>query len=154
MDLILWRHADAQDGDNDMARALTAKGRKQADKMATWLRARLPAKTRILVSPAVRALQTADALELDYEVIANIAPGAIGVQILSASGWPDANGTVLVVGHQPTLGEAAGLLLFDETDGEGRALSLKKGGLLWLTNRVRGSHPQTVLKAAMSPELA
>ncbi len=154
MDLILWRHADAQDGENDMARALTAKGRKQADKMAAWLHARLPAKTRILVSPAVRALQTADALKLDYEVVANIAPGAIGVQILSAAGWPDASGTVLVVGHQPTLGEAAGLLLFDETDGEGRALSLKKGGLLWLTNRVRGSHPQTVLKAAMSPELA
>jgi phosphohistidine phosphatase len=53
------------------------------------------------------------------------------------------------VGHQPTLGEAASLLLFGET----RALNIKKGGLLWLTNRVRGDQPQTVLKAAMTPEL-
>lgn len=150
MDLILWRHADAQDGEQDMARALTAKGRKQAQQMAAWLHARLPKNLRILVSPAVRALQTADALELEYEVIANIAPDAAGVEILSAAGWPDATGTVLLVGHQPTLGEAASLLLFGET----RALNIKKGGLIWLTNRVRGSQPQTILKAAMTPELA
>jgi len=150
MDLILWRHADAQDGEADMSRELTAKGRKQAQQMATWLRARLPETTRILVSPAVRALQTADALELDYQVVANLAPGAVGEQVLSAAGWPDASGTVLLVGHQPTLGDAASLLMFGET----RGLSIKKGGLLWLTNRVRGSQPQTVLKAAMTPELA
>jgi phosphohistidine phosphatase len=150
MDLILWRHADAQDGEVDMTRALTAKGHKQAQKVAVWLRTRLPEKTRILVSPAVRAMQTADALELDYELVANIAPGAAGVQILSAAGWPDATGAVLLVGHQPTLGEAASLLLFGETS----AMNIKKGGLLWLTNRVRGSQPQTILKAAMTPELA
>jgi len=150
MDLILWRHADAQDGENDMLRALTAKGRKQAEHMAHWIRERLPEKSRILVSPAVRALQTADALKLDYEVIANIAPGALGEQVLSVSGWPEARGCVLLVGHQPTLGEAASLLLFGET----RALNIRKGGVLWLTNRVRGSQPQTILKAAMSPELA
>jgi phosphohistidine phosphatase len=57
---------------------------------------------------------------------------------------------VLVVGHQPTLGQAAAMLLF----GEERELSLKKGGLVWLTNRVRRDERQTVLKAAMSPELA
>ena len=34
MDLILWRHADAQDGSPDMERALTAKGLKQAELMA------------------------------------------------------------------------------------------------------------------------
>jgi phosphohistidine phosphatase len=149
MDLILWRHADAQDGEPDLSRPLTAKGHKQAQQMATWLRARLPETTRILVSPAVRTRQTADALELDYEVIANIAPGAIGEHVLSEAGWPDAAGTVLLIGHQPTLGDVASLLLFGET----RGMSIKKGGLLWLTNRVRGSQPQTVLKAAMTPEL-
>lgn len=149
MDLILWRHADAQDGDNDMARALTAKGHKQADKMAHWLRQQLPEKTRILVSPAVRAVETAEALELAYILTPNIAPGALGEQVLSVAGWPDAHGCVLLVGHQPTLGEAASLLLFGET----RGLNIKKGGVVWLTNRVRGSQPQTILKAAMSPEL-
>ena len=148
MELILWRHADAQDGENDMARELTAKGRKQATIIANWLRGRLPEMTRILVSPAARAIQTADALDMEYEVIADIAPGALGERALSAAGWPDARGCVLLVGHQPTLGEAASLLLFGET----RAMNLKKAGLLWLTNRVRGGQTQTILKAAMSPE--
>lgn len=149
MDLILWRHADAQDGSPDMERALTAKGVKQAQEMAVWLSSRLPKNTRILVSPAVRAYQTANALGRDYEIVPEISPGADGVHILGAAGWPDASGTVLVVGHQPTLGDAASILLFGET----RPLSIKKAGLLWLTNRVRGSQPQTVLKAAMTVEM-
>ncbi|HNA28716.1 MAG TPA: histidine phosphatase family protein [Thiobacillaceae bacterium] len=149
MDLILWRHADARDGVPDMERALTDKGQKQARSMADWLLPRLPGDARILVSPATRAISTADALGRDYEVVPEIAPGADGVHVLAAAGWPDASGTVLVVGHQPTLGEAACLLLF----GEARPLSMKKAGVLWLTNRVRGNQPQTVLKAAMTVEM-
>jgi phosphohistidine phosphatase len=149
MDLILWRHADAQDGGPDMKRALTDKGLKQAEQMAAWLAPRLPGETRILVSPAVRAYQTANALGRDYETVEEIAPGADGVHVLAAAGWPDAGGTVLVVGHQPTLGEAASLLLF----GESSPLVIKKAGLIWLTNRVRGSQPQTVLKAALTVEM-
>lgn len=149
MDLILWRHADAQDGSPDMERALTDKGLDQAKRMAAWLNTRLPKATRLLVSPAVRARQTADALARAYETVAEIAPGADAVHVLAAAGWPDAKGCVLVVGHQPTLGEAASLLLF----GEARPLSIKKAGLLWLTNRVRGGHPQVVLKAAMTVDL-
>jgi phosphohistidine phosphatase len=150
MDLILWRHADAFDGVPDMQRALTAKGSKQAKDVAKWLNARLPADARILVSPAVRAQQTAEALERPFQTVAELAPGADATAILLASGWPEGAGTVLVVGHQPTLGQAAAMLLF----GEERELSLKKGGLVWLTNRVRRDERQTVLKAAMSPELA
>lgn len=149
MDLILWRHADARDGGPDMERPLTAKGVKQAEQMAAWLAPRLPKDTRILVSPAVRAYQTANALGRNYETVSEIAPGADGVHVLAAAGWPDARGTVLVVGHQPTLGEAASLLLFDEA----HPLSIKKAGLVWLTNRVRGNQPQTVLKAALTVEM-
>lgn len=149
MDLILWRHADARDGTPDLERPLTDKGHKQARAMADWLLERMDKHTRIVVSPAVRAYQTANALGRDYETAVEIAPGADGVHVLAAAGWPDTRGTVLVVGHQPTLGEAASLLLF----GEARPLSIKKGGVLWLTNRVRGNAPQTVLRAAMSVEL-
>jgi phosphohistidine phosphatase len=149
MDLILWRHADALDGEPDMARALTEKGRKQAEKMAAWLRQRLPANTLVLVSPAVRALQTADALGEDYKVLAELAPGADGVHVLGAAGWPDAAAAALVVGHQPTLGEAAHILLC----GAAGDLSIKKGGVLWLSNRVRGGTPRTFIRAAMTAEL-
>lgn len=149
MDLILWRHADARDGGPDMERPLTAKGLQQAERMAEWLRPRLHKATRILASPAIRAIQTANALGGDYETVTEIAPGADGVHVLAAAGWPDAGGAVLLVGHQPTLGEAASLLLFGET----RPMSIKKAGVLWLTNRVRGSQPETVLKAAMTVDL-
>lgn len=149
MDLILWRHADAQDGAPDLERALTAKGRKQAEWVAAWLNERMPKGARVLVSPAVRTRQTADALERPYEVVPDLAPGADATHLLAAAGWPDGEGTVLVVGHQPSVGEVASMLLFGET----LAMSVKKGGLLWLTNRVRGSQPQTVLKAAMTPEM-
>ena len=41
MDLILWRHAEAEEGDNDLARELTPKGEKQAARVAEWLLQRL-----------------------------------------------------------------------------------------------------------------
>lgn len=153
MDLILWRHADALDGGPDMKRALTEKGLRQAEQMAAWLAPRLPKETRVLVSPAVRAYQTANALGRDYETVEEISPGADGVHVLAAAGWPDAEGTVLLVGHQPTLGEAASLLLFGDSGSASRPISIKKAGLIWLTNRVRGNQPQTLLKAAMTIEM-
>ena len=38
MNLILWRHAEAEDGVPDLERGLTDKGRRQADAAARWLR--------------------------------------------------------------------------------------------------------------------
>jgi len=149
MDLILWRHADAQDGVPDMSRPLTAKGRKQAERMAAWLKPRLPEGCRILASPALRAVQTADALGLDYALSDKVSPGVDATALLTAAGWPDAAEPVLLVGHQPSLGLACGLLLC----GEERELSIKKGAVVWLSNRVRGNTPQTVLKAVMTPEM-
>jgi len=152
MDLILWRHADAQEGGGelpDMDRELTAKGRKQAVEMGRWLDAHLPKEARILASPAVRAQQTAAGLGRRFETVKSIAPGADPTTILAASDWPDASGIVVVVGHQPTLGMAAAMLLF----GEPVALTIKKGGFFWLTNRTRRGERQVVLRAAMAPEL-
>ena len=57
MDLILWRHAEAhviKEGQSDLDRGLTAKGERQAARMADWLSQRLAQGTRVLVSPAVR----------------------------------------------------------------------------------------------------
>jgi phosphohistidine phosphatase SixA len=62
MDLILWRHADAEDAIPDLTRNLTTKGDRQAKRMAGWLRVHLPKQARILSSPANRSRQTADAL--------------------------------------------------------------------------------------------
>ena len=71
MDLILWRHAEAQEwtqGCDDMARRLTSRGEKQAARMAGWLDRQLPDNTRILVSPARRTEQTASALGRKFKI--------------------------------------------------------------------------------------
>ena len=76
MELILWRHADAEEGGTDLERRLTAKGRKQAARMAEWLRRRLPEKFSVLSSPARRAKETAEALEESFEIFPELGPGA------------------------------------------------------------------------------
>jgi phosphohistidine phosphatase len=148
MDLILWRHAEAVDGAPDMARKLTPKGEKQAKETAAWLKARLPKETRILVSPAQRALQTVQALSGEFEVVKEIAPGSSAAAVLAAAGWPDSKSTVLVVGHQPTLGMVAAMLIA----GEPMPWSVRKSGVWWLSHRVRGEEPQTVIRAVMAPD--
>ena len=149
MDLILWRHAEAVDGMPDMARKLTVKGEKQAREMAQWLRPRLPKHTRIIVSPAQRTLQTVKALSEEFEILRDLAPGASPTAILAAAQWPDRADAVLVVGHQPTLGMVAATLIA----GEPIPWSIKKGGLWWLSHRVRGEQPQVVLRAVVAPYL-
>jgi len=140
---------DAVDGLPDMERELTTKGHKQAAQIAAWLNARLPKNAVILVSPAKRAQQTAEALGRPFETVKKIAPGADAMNVVLAAGWPDAGGCVVLVGHQPSLGQAAALLL----SGIESNFSIKKGGLWWLTNRVRQATQQTMVRAVMTPEL-
>ena len=149
MDLILWRHAEAEEGGPDLARALTGKGRKQAARVAEWLVQRLPAKFSVLASPAKRAQQTAQALEAKIKTVERLAPGASVSDVLQAAGWPGGDGVVLVVGHQPDLGAVVAHLLAGAKD----SWSIKKGGLWWLRNRSRDEGEQTVVRAVVSPEL-
>jgi phosphohistidine phosphatase len=149
MDLILWRHADAEDGAPDLERKLTDKGHKQAKQMAAWLREHMPDGTRVLVSPAARAQQTARALTDKFETVQAIEPGAAPEVVLTAAGWPQARHAALVVGHQPTLGEVAALLI----SGEPVEWSLKKGAIAWLSGRHRDHSWDVVLRAALSPDL-
>jgi phosphohistidine phosphatase len=148
MDLILWRHAEAEPGEPDVGRRLTAKGIKQAERMATWLDSHLPDTTRVLVSPADRAQQTALALKRKFRVVPELAPGASAAEVLRVAGWPDAREPVLIIGHQPTLGECAASLLA----GEQRAWSVRKAAVWWLSKRVRDDTASVVLKVVIGPD--
>jgi len=148
MELILWRHAEAHDGSPDMERELTGKGHKQADKMATFLRARLPEDTRILVSPAKRTQQTARALTKHFHTEEVLSPGATAKEILDTIGWPDLDSTVLIVGHQPVLGQIAAMLLANSASG----FSVKKGSVWWLGRHTSEGDYQTNLRLAIAPE--
>ena len=149
MDLLLWRHADAEDASPDAARALTRKGVKQAAEIAAWLKPRLPRGTHILVSPAKRAQQTAEALNLPFTTERRVGLQAGVADVIAAAHWPEGRTAVLVVGHQPTLGQLAALLLA----GEEASWTVKKGALWWFSNRVRDDEIQTVLRTVISPDL-
>ncbi|NIE86192.1 MULTISPECIES: phosphohistidine phosphatase SixA [Burkholderia] len=151
MHLILWRHAEAEDyAASDLARQLTARGRRDAQAVAKWLKLRLESSAVILASPAVRTVQTVEALTDQYRTVRELAPGGGVAEVLAAAGWPEGIApTVVVVGHQPTLGAVAARLLAGSDD----SWSLKKGGLIWLQSRSREGGGQASLRAALSPEL-
>ncbi|MFZ4551183.1 MAG: SixA phosphatase family protein [Aquabacterium sp.] len=167
MDLILWRHAQAEDlaldealsaeqGDvtihidpaKDLARRLTSKGERQAERMAEWLNQRLPEGTRILVSPAQRTQQTALALGRPFKMVKSLNPLASVDDLLRAAKWPTGREPVLIVGHQPILGMLAARLL----TGNDFALSIKKGAVWWLRSRVRDGVAQVTLHAVQGPD--
>jgi phosphohistidine phosphatase len=155
MDLILWRHAEAFEmraAQDDLDRALTPKGERQAQRVAAWLNRQLPASTKVLASPARRAQQTAAALDRKFKTVPALAPEATVDALLQAVRWPEAREPVLVVGHQPVLGLTAAYLL----SGQAQAWTVRKGGLWWLRAREREGReglPQVLLHAAVSPEL-
>ena len=149
MELILWRHAEAEDGTPDSARKLTPHGVKQAQAVAEWLTPRLPKTTRIIVSPTKRTRQTADALTAKFEIIEDLGPGASAKTILAVAKWPDAKGTVVVVGHQPTLGEAAALIL----SGKAGEWNMKKGAVWWFSYKEKDGSAVVNLRASISPDM-
>ncbi len=144
MDLILWRHAEAEDSFPDLSRKLTEKGRRQADKTAAFLRQHLPPDARILVSPATRTQQTAAALTDKFTTVPAIAPGASPHAVLQAARWPEKDETVLIVGHQPTLGAVAAELLGCVP------LRIRKSGLWWLS--LTEGNDETILRLAITPD--
>ena len=154
MDLILWRHAEAIDlelvGD-DMERTLTPRGEKQAARMATWLDRQLPDGAKVYTSPAVRAEQTVKALGRKFKVQSALAPLATVDQLLELVQWPHGKGCVLVVGHQPTLGQVLSKLL-GLSDAE---CVVKKGSVWWLRYRERDREDgaKTVVVTVQTPEL-
>jgi phosphohistidine phosphatase len=152
MNLILWRHAEAEDANRggDLARELTKRGRRQAKQMAHWLNEHLEGDWRIVVSPAVRTLQTVEPLQRKYEVSQALSTGTLPERLLRETGWPDAGGNVLAVGHQPTLGEVAALLL----NGEEGGVAIRKGAIWWFVTRSREGKMETTLKTVLEPDQA
>lgn len=154
-DLILWRHAEAEDlidnedaGGNDLSRRLTPKGEKQAARMAAWLQHRLPEDTRVWSSPAVRTEQTVLALGRKYRLSDQLRPEAGPDDLLELLQWPQLRHPALIVGHQPTLGRVVARLLgLSEAD-----CSVRKGAVWWLRQRERHGVLQTVIVTVQTPE--
>ncbi len=134
-DLILWRHAEAEESSAsglDTDRELTRQGRKDAAKMASWLKRHLPANTIVLVSPARRCQETAAALaeisEVEIRTVDFLSINHSAETILNEIALMADAKTLLIVGHQPTLGYLiAGWLRMQDS-----ACVVKKGSVWWL----------------------
>jgi phosphohistidine phosphatase len=149
MDLILWRHAEAEVGEPDDDRVLTSKGHRQAWKMGEWLDRNLPNTCRILVSPTRRTVQTAEALGRKFKIHPGLAPDASVEGILAVVNWPESREPVLVVGHQPTLGKAAAWIL----TGHELDWTIRKSTALWIAQKDRSDSATNYLKAVMAPDM-
>lgn len=147
MNLVLWRHAEAHPGYPDSDRPLTAAGVRQAAATAQWLASRLPAQYQVIASPALRAQQTARALTAAFRTDNAVGTAASPDQILQTVAWPYGDETVIVVGHQPTLGAVAALALTGKTYG----WAMATGALWWLAREEHGR--ETLLRAALAPDL-
>ncbi|MBU6224428.1 MAG: phosphohistidine phosphatase SixA [Burkholderiales bacterium] len=156
MDLILWRHADAEmasEGEDDLSRQLTPKGEKQAIRMATWLDRHLPEGARILVSPAIRTEQTAKALNRKYKLRDELVPDSTAQDVLDLIKWdvekgPQGRGPLLIVGHQPYLGEIVAKLLGMQAE----SCAIRKGAVWWMRSRLRETQPETLLLNVINPD--
>lgn len=153
MDLLLWRHAEAYDASDDqpddLKRPLTPRGIKQAQRMAKWLDQHLPDGVRILCSPALRCESTAAALGRKYKLCPELKPEGDPQALLELAQWPDARAPVLIIGHQPTLGFVAAQLL----QAPGHTLSIRKGSVWWLRNRVKMDAQTTLVHCVQSPDM-
>lgn len=164
--IIIWRHAEAEqagvaNAEYDVMRQLTGKGKTQAKRMARWLKQHLPKGTIVLSSPAIRALQTAEALSYKIQTHDNLKPSASLVDVLQVlnqvqSSQSNKHQHVLIVGHQPWLGQLVSFL-FEQSLNENTEsnrmptynnTSIKKGAVWWLRLRSHdiSSHPNLCYK--------
>lgn len=159
MNLLLWRHAEAEEADEgdsaalDLVRPLTTRGQRDARHIAHWLDKFLPGKTHILVSPALRAQQTVHTLKRRFVTVDALAPGRSVEELLAAAQWPEAKAPVLIVGHQPTLGLAAAWLLGAQGRGAAptQGWAMRKGAVWWLRRRVRHGAAEVVMVSVRAP---
>jgi phosphohistidine phosphatase len=153
MELILWRHAEAEEareGQADIDRALTARGEQQAQRVGAWLNRQLAPGTLVLCSPALRCQQTVLRLGREFTLLDELASGHTVAQLLEVAQWPSAQRPVLIVGHQPTLGDALAKLLHLRDAN----YPIRKAAAWWLRARERDGVAQVVVWAVQSPETA
>jgi phosphohistidine phosphatase len=134
MRLILVRHGpagrrDAERWPDDALRPLTSQGVKRSRDAARGLARVEPGISLIASSSLERALQTARifARVLDVAVVEELdalGPGGSRDGILEFLAAHAGDRSVILVGHEPDLGELAGALLF----GSPSHLSMKKAG--------------------------
>jgi phosphohistidine phosphatase len=152
MDLTLVRHAIAEPGEDDAARPLSPKGKRRFREVVQGLDALGLRFERVLHSPALRALQTAELLgpvsgSLEVSTLLAKEPSLALLKALTG-------GSVALVGHEPWLSRLLAWLTTGEAK-QGHLFVLRKGGVALLEGtpepggmRLAGLLPPKVLRRA------
>ena len=151
-EIIFWRHAEAHEaneGQDDLDRKLTVKGQRQAERVAFWLDRNLPQQCRVFASPAKRSQQTVRYLSRKSKALDELNPDARPEAVLAAVGWGVQTEPIVVVGHQPWIGECIHWLLMDAA----APLAVRKGAVWWLQSRERDGVKDVIIRAMATPEL-
>ncbi|WP_126539924.1 SixA phosphatase family protein [Aerosticca soli] len=120
-ELMLLRHAEAEPGKDDRARSLSMRGRDEAAAAGRWLKAHRRLPERVLCSPAMRTVQTAElvldiaAPELAIELSEAIYEATPGELLALLDQHADA-GSVLLIGHNPGLERLVALMVEGRSD--------------------------------------
>jgi phosphohistidine phosphatase len=129
--LMLLRHGKAEPvvGVADRDRPLASMGRRQSEHAGVTCRARDVVPDLVVVSPALRARQTWEAfvhgweiepeVDIDRRVYANTVEDLLEVVM----GTPQEFHTLMIVGHNPSIGELSRLLDEDESRRRGTAVA-------------------------------
>ena len=158
INLFIWRHAEAEDSSPDMARPLTARGQRDAARVAKALAKQLDERACIVCSPAQRARETVAPLvartSLEPAIDPRLAPGGDVDDVLDVleetiRACSEDGPTIVLVGHQPWCGQLARRLL---TDGAGD-MGFKKASAWWLVRRSRDGGAEWTMKSVFDPDL-
>ncbi|WP_369137915.1 SixA phosphatase family protein [Modestobacter versicolor] len=121
--LLLVRHAQAADAASDVDRPLTAHGARRAVAIGGWLAQHDLTPDRAVVSPARRALQT-------WQLAGGVPPvveprvydNTVEALLAVVHETPDDVQRLVLVGHNPSIGELAAIL----DDGAGDAAARRE----------------------------
>ncbi|WP_040660320.1 SixA phosphatase family protein [Neisseria shayeganii] len=153
MNLILWRHAEAEEGHDDLQRRLTEKGHAQAQAAARWLRGYLPEHAEVWASEALRSQETAAALGLPYRIVPALNPVNAVEKLPALLHSCRSRDCIVWVGHQPWIGQLCAYLL-NRRWTEEPYWSVKKSGIWWFELHFDAEcRPQAKLKAAVTPQM-
>lgn len=133
MELYVIRHAEAtprEGSSNDAARPLTPRGRKRFGEVVSSLGALGAHFDRVLHSPWLRAVQTADLLAPLIDGETEVTP-LLATEPSSELLAKIVGERVALVGHEPWLGQVVAWLVTGDR-GAGARFPLDKGGVVWL----------------------
>jgi phosphohistidine phosphatase len=162
MILYIVRHAIAvprgTPGINENERSLTDEGISKMKQVATGLRSLEYVPEVILSSPWIRARQTAEILlqafgqGIEMRLFPALVPSGSRQELFREIGSLEKKGikSLMIVGHQPCLGDIAGEIAFGSSRNH---IELKKGGVCVIELESMQGTPNGTLVALLAPSI-